>query len=95
MEKALTPSFNRVVGTTKSPFDASRSADRDQTSAPRSAGLSSRSVLGQPLPCGRAGTVCSRRVELKQPVQLLERRRNVVVRAQSVDQMGGGVDDLL
>ena len=32
-EKALSPSLRRVLGTTKFPFVASRSADRDGTSA--------------------------------------------------------------
>ena len=91
------PSFNRVLGKTKSPFDASDAPTVTGHQRPRSVGLLSPCLATYCLVDEQAKFVDDGRDALSswQPVQLLERRRNVVVGAQSVDQTGGGVEDPL
>jgi len=62
-ENALPLSLRRVLGTTKFPFIALQSADRDGTSATAAGGFSYTLALDRRSTCGQAGTVCTRFVE--------------------------------
>jgi len=62
-ENALSPSLRRVLGTTKFPFIASRSAGRDEHRRRQSGDFSYTLALDRRSTCRQAGTVCTRFVE--------------------------------